>query len=142
MPIYLNLYAFHVPDPDQYLNPLNGIPTTLVEVGPYSFEEYMKKHSIIETEGEYLHFGQEYSYFYTESNTAALNCVGPEGDPCTANDRITIINPILPSVSEMVNQIDCQKIGETPGEITACSGGLLVRIMYYINSIIGKFFAI
>ncbi len=107
VPLYYNMYFFHVENPVEYAQGLEK--PRVKEIGPYAFEETRRKEQIIMVNVDQINFGQNYAFYWDQSETDRLYCVNPRGEySCTKDDRMTVLNAVQAAVVTML----VPKLGE------------------------------
>ncbi len=108
--MYYNFKFFHVENPDAFSR---GEKPSVVEAGPYSFLEIRQKEQIFSADVDLLNYGQYYEFYWDQRETNDLGCMNAAGEyPCTGDDPITILNPVLAAVVPML----LPKRGDSPAD--------------------------
>ncbi|XP_040576245.1 lysosome membrane protein 2 [Lepeophtheirus salmonis] len=99
-PVYLSYSLFHIKNTNEVIR---GEPPVLLEVGPYSYRETMRKENLMEQNSRYLSYGKYTKFEFDERNTHKLKCKNRINTPCSKNDKITIINPVLLTLADKLD---------------------------------------
>ena len=90
-----------------------GSKPHLTQYGPYAYKEIMRKEDLTHGGADSLYYNKYMAYTFDADKSAELGCVNGKNTPCSDNDTITVLNPIvaiigpiLPELSDLI----CQKI--------------------------------
>ena len=101
MPVYMNFRFFNVENPQEIKK---GIKPKVREIGPYVYRETRRKENILELDGEHLQYATYMAYEFDQEKTNSEGCEY-NGGHCTKDDNITIINPMLLAIGEILYPI-------------------------------------
>ena len=110
IPVYMNFHFFNV---ENGKGVRAGSKPNLTQYGPYAYKEVMRKENLTHGGANSLYYKKYMSYTFDPDKSAELGCYNGKNSPCSDNDTIMVLNPIvaiigpiLPELSDLI----CQKI--------------------------------
>ena len=101
VPVYMNFMFFNVTNPDDMKN---GSKPIVNEIGPYVYKEVRKKQHVTEVDRELLHYATYMEYHFDSQKSSESGCTF-RGSPCSDEDKINVINPILLAAGGMLSDL-------------------------------------
>ena len=93
----MNFRFFNVTNADKIKA---GEKPKVQEVGPYVYREVRRKQNVLEVDEDKIKYGLYMEYHFDQGQTEAAGCSG-----CSKDDAITVVNPLLLVISELLDPI-------------------------------------
>ena len=91
----------------------SGSKPNLTQYGPYAYKEVMRKDDLTFGGADSLYYNKYTSYTFDPEKSAELQCFNGKGTPCSDDDEIMVLNPILAIIGPVLPELSdliCQKI--------------------------------
>jgi len=92
VPIYMDFHFFNVENAEGIKK---GDKPKLKEIGPYVYKEIREKRNVTNVSEDLIYYNEYRAYVYDQEATDKKQCKNKEGQSCSAQDTVSILNPVL-----------------------------------------------
>ena len=99
----MNFHFFNVENAQQVRDV--GSKPHLTQYGPYAYREVRRKENMTHYGANSLYFRTYFSYTFDQEKTNELNCFNNKNTPCSDQDEIVVLNPIIAMFGQLLPKL-------------------------------------